>query len=93
MTKTCTSPRRCAAAVRLAAMRVRRQGMRETDLRMRRMYIEDAGDMLAVASAVARGDKTEAARIAFKMDTAARDEIPLSVFCWFAPESVIRGCR
>jgi hypothetical protein len=77
--------------VRRAAKRVRGHGMKDRTLR--RMYLQDARDLETVARRVARGDKRGAERKANSMDTAAREEIPLEVFCWFAPESVRGGCQ
>lgn len=93
MPRTCKGPKHCASMVRGAARRVERWGRYETDASMRRMYLKDAKDMRVVAARVARGDKAGAADKAWSMDTAARDEIPLEVYCWFAPESVRGGCR
>lgn len=91
--RSCKTPSKCAAMVRRAAKRVRGHGMKTKDLGFRRMYLQDARDLETVARRVARGDKRGAVRKANSMDTAAREEIPLEVFCWFAPESVRGGCR
>ena len=87
MTKTCKGPKVCAAMVRAAARRVARgiaayPKKNEADASMRRMLRKDARDMMTVAAHVARGDKAGASRKARSMDTAARDEIPLPVYCW-----------
>jgi hypothetical protein len=53
----------------------------------------DVKDMLRVAKAVAAGRKMRALDITSLMDTQARDEIPLQVYCWLDPGSVFRGCK
>lgn len=87
MTKTCKGSKKCAAMVRAAARRVARgvaayPKNNEADASMRRMLRRDARDMLTVAARVARGDKRGAETKMGSMDTAAREEIPMPVFCW-----------
>lgn len=93
--RACRTAKGCATVLRRAAAKVRAQA--DTDSARRhgivRMYRQDAENLFKLADHVAAGDKKRARELAWSLDTANRDDIPLSVYCWFAPDQVVRGCR
>ncbi len=91
----CRTPKSCAALVRQAAATSRRRAQSDWARRenLVKMFRGDARDMDRVAKAITDGRKARALDITAGMDTEARDRIPLQVYCYLDPRSVIRGCR
>lgn len=93
--KACRTPESCAAILRRAAAKIRAKAstVSARQYGLVRMYHQDAENLFELAAVVASGNKAKAAQMAWSLDTANRDDIPLSVYCWFAPDQVVRGCR
>jgi hypothetical protein len=87
----CGTPRQCGKLVRDAAKRWRQDGLRESDLDLRKSYFEDARDLRAVAKLVSKGEREAARSLAWNLDTIVRDMIPRSVWDWISPPR--RGFR
>ena len=82
LTAVCKDVDRAAKRVSTKAWSPSWKGDKNSTMRM--MFLQDAVDMLRVRDAVAGGSLKLAARLASSMDTAAREELPNSLFELFS---------
>lgn len=91
----CRDVHACARLVRQAATREYRRANSSWARKegLVRMLHGDVRDMREVARRLGRGDRSGALDKTHEMDTDAREKIPLAVYCFLDPKSIIRGCR